>query len=327
MSISIIICCYNSAKRLPQTLLHIAKQKIPETIACELIVVDNNCTDDTVAVTNSFWKKLESNIPLRIVEEKTPGLSSARHKGVASANYENIIFCDDDNWLDENYVFIAHKLMSSSPTIGAIGGQSELVADEYTKIPNWFQEIATSYAIGKQATNSGIVTNKKYLWGAGLVFRKSLYLKAFNKIPSLLSDRKGSELSSGGDSEICARFILMGFDLYYEDELRFKHFIEESRFSDNYKTNLIKGHNEAMAILAKYWNYIDYANQTIKTRLFRITKFFVITFLFVGSKVRNRTTSVELLMLNTHFFFFKVGKEYQKIHLMYKHFECDRNVS
>ncbi len=68
--VSLIICCYNSAKRLPQTLLHIAKQHLTDTIACELIVVDNNCNDDTVDVTNAIWKELASNIPLTIVEKK-----------------------------------------------------------------------------------------------------------------------------------------------------------------------------------------------------------------------------------------------------------------
>lgn len=45
--VSIVICCYNSASRLPETLQHIAEQEVAANISWEVIVVDNASTDNT----------------------------------------------------------------------------------------------------------------------------------------------------------------------------------------------------------------------------------------------------------------------------------------
>lgn len=250
--VSIVICCYNSAKRLPQTLLHIAKQKIPETIACELIVVDNNCTDDTVAVVNSIWKELASSIPLTIIEEKTPGLSSARHKGVASANYEYIIFCDDDNWLEENYCKTVFEILDTYKNIGAVGGQSTAITDHPNGLPDWFENAKFAYAVGKQASISGDISNRMYLWGSGLGFRKTVYQKVYSTLPSLLSDRNGKELSSGGDSECCIRFLLLGYQLYYDERLEFVHFIPSEKLTPLFYEKLEQSFEVAHIVLYYY---------------------------------------------------------------------------
>lgn len=46
---SVIICCYNAVTRLKPTLEHIAGLKVPDGWAAELIIVDNNSSDDTTA--------------------------------------------------------------------------------------------------------------------------------------------------------------------------------------------------------------------------------------------------------------------------------------
>src|SRR5882757_8940798 len=103
--VSVIICCYNSAVRLPQTLKHLAEQNVPENLLPEIILVNNASTDDTVAVATETWNRFgPKNIEFKIVNEPEPGQMHARKKGAEEARYECIIFCDDDNWLDKNYV-------------------------------------------------------------------------------------------------------------------------------------------------------------------------------------------------------------------------------
>ena len=100
--ISVIICCYNSSSRIVPTLEHLLLQKRSYVIKWELIIVDNNSTDNLESIVNKVWE--QSNIPLSIVKESQPGLSFARMKGIETATSDLLIFCDDDNWLASNFI-------------------------------------------------------------------------------------------------------------------------------------------------------------------------------------------------------------------------------
>ena len=255
--ISIILCCHNSATRLPATLKHLAAQQLADDTSCELILVNNVSSDDTVTVAQKKWAQYPSSIiNFKIVNEDTPGLSFAREKGIQSATHEIIVFCDDDNWLSPDYVMTAYKFMQDHPKVAALGGQSQ--ANANVPLPTWFDNVKNHYAVGKQAPASGDVTQRTFLWGSGIVIRKSLYLKAFHNFPSLLTGRKGNELSSGEDSEMCLRFILMGYHLYYLEQLQFTHFMETSRLSEAYYQRMSDGFVSAYHQMSDYRQQMAY---------------------------------------------------------------------
>ncbi len=60
LNVSIVICCYNSAHRLPETIRHLLAQEIPEGLLWEVIVVDNACTDNTAQVKTRLRLMAES---------------------------------------------------------------------------------------------------------------------------------------------------------------------------------------------------------------------------------------------------------------------------
>src|SRR4051812_31837833 len=122
--VSIIICCFNSAKRLPETIRHVALQENLDNIKWEVIIVDNNSTDKTIAVAKKEWTKYCLDIPFTVVQENRQGLSFARKKGVEMAKYDLLIFCDDDNWLQEDYMHFAFEIMKANKNIGIAGGRS-----------------------------------------------------------------------------------------------------------------------------------------------------------------------------------------------------------
>jgi len=254
--VSIIICCYNSAPRLEETLRHLANQQIKKDIHCEIIVVDNNSTDNTAVEAQRIWNSFNNAIPFKVVTEPQPGLSFARKKGVHTAEFEYIIFCDDDNWLDKNYVQIVYDFFELNGAYAAIGGKIEATFENGFIVPDWFEEYKEGYAIGQQGKD-GDVTYRGLIWGAGIGFRKSVYTTIINdSFPSLLSDRKGNELSSGGDSEMCLRFIIVGYKLYYTSELKLKHFLTANRLTIPYRTKLWQGFDEAGKIISKYYQFI-----------------------------------------------------------------------
>lgn len=251
--VSVIICCYNSTARLYETLRHLSLQKVPGNFSWEVILVNNASTDNTVEFANEVWKSFNRNdTNFRIVEEGQPGQMFARKKGINEAAYESIIFCDDDNWLGEEYVFYAHKTLIENEEIGAAGGQNLPVTDA-DKYPDWWEPYKDKYALGIPAKQSGDVSHRGFVLGAGLVTRKALFLQAFDdKYPSLLNGRNGESLSTGDDFEYCKRILLWGYKLYYEQKLVLKHFIPKERLTVSYRDRLMQGIEDASTILNEY---------------------------------------------------------------------------
>jgi hypothetical protein len=72
--------------------------------------------------------------------------------------------------------------------------------------------------------------------------RKSILDRVFNpEYPMVLTGRKEGAILSGEDMEICKRIILLGYDLYYDQSLVYKHFIPESRLTERYLSQLNQG--------------------------------------------------------------------------------------
>jgi glycosyltransferase involved in cell wall biosynthesis len=257
--ISIVICCYNSTSRIEPTLRHLSLQKTIKEISWEIILVDNHSTDDTAEFALNIWQKTFCQAPLKIVYEQEAGLSFARERGVKEASYNYILFCDDDNRLRDDYVETAFTIMEGNEKIGALGGQSDALSD--IAFPEWWEQYKDGYAVGKQAINSGDVSSRKYLWGAGLVVRKELLQKVFDEhYPLILSDRKGNVLTSGGDSEICHRILLLGKRLFYDEQLFYTHYIPAERLSPEYRTRLFDSFIVSSKVFEAYDLVMDYTS-------------------------------------------------------------------
>ncbi len=162
--ISIIICTYNGSKKIIPTLKAIAKQNIPADICCELLIVDNASTDSTASLATDYWDSLISTIPLRIIQEPKPGKANALVKGYDEAKYELMLLCDDDNWLQPEYLDIVRELYSRYPEIGLLGGYGKALF-EPGKEPDWFKTYEQAYVCGKHHNSSGFLEPLDYtIW-------------------------------------------------------------------------------------------------------------------------------------------------------------------
>src|SRR5215470_19173318 len=94
MDVSIIVCTYNRAASLRLTLAALDAQVTSNDLKCELIVVDNNSTDETGAVIKAF--AATAHIGVRPLFVARQGLSRARNAGVAYSGGRIIAFTDDD---------------------------------------------------------------------------------------------------------------------------------------------------------------------------------------------------------------------------------------
>lgn len=261
--ISVILCCYNSAKRLPETLAYLAKQKVQDTLKWEVVIVNNNSSDNTVLIAKSLWNDLKTSTPLIIVDEFESGLAFAREKGISQAKYDILVWCDDDNWLCDNYVQTAFDIMEQNIQIGALGGWCEAIFE--TEKPKWFDMYSKYYAVSKQGRKSGDITHKKgCVYGAGMVLRKShnLELKLLG-FSHLLNGRVGASLSSGEDTEYCYALRLLGKKIWFDERLYFNHFMADGRLSLKYVSRIRKAMIYSNFIL---WPYLDLLNQKEQTQ-------------------------------------------------------------
>ena len=247
--VSLIICSYNGADRLPETIRHINAQRVDSDIPWELIVIDNASSDNTGQVAKKHWKGITS---MRIIVELKKGLMHARLRGIDEARFEFISFIDDDNWIDPNWITNIYKIFFEHPEVGICGSRN-FGAFEISP-PSWFYEIEESYAIGKQGNETGDITEDRgHVWGAGLSFRNS----AFEKITqlgftSVLTGRSGRNLGAGEDTELSFAFRLAGWKLWYSDRLTLQHYITKERFEWNYVLKMYKGFGASHATFEIY---------------------------------------------------------------------------
>jgi glycosyltransferase involved in cell wall biosynthesis len=245
--VSVIICTYNGRKTILQTIDYLFAQKITLPISWEIIIIDNASSDETYAYVQKYLSQYE--LPLmngpavRLLQEPTAGKIYALEKGFAESRYPYIIICDDDNWLDEEYVQTAYALMKSDARIGIIGGLGEPVC-EITP-PWWFEKLKMQYATGPQHQTNGEV-ERGWVLGAGMVVRKDIHIRLKNEqYKNLLLGRTGDKLSAGEDIELCYYCVLLGYTIHYHDKLQFKHYIPKQRLTWDYIIRLYKGSAEA----------------------------------------------------------------------------------
>jgi glycosyltransferase involved in cell wall biosynthesis len=239
LGVTVAVCTYNGAALLPETLRHLSLQKVKAGINWEVIIIDNASTDNTSEIVATEWKKYRCKAGFYLYHQPQQGLAYARNMAFEKANYEFVLFCDDDNWLDADYVSQAYELMLNKPSIGAMGGLGELVFE--SEPPPWVFKLG-AYANGPQEAYSGKVKGNK-VFGAGCVIRKS----AFNAITEagfkpMLTDRIAKNLSAGGDYELCYAIALAGYDIWYDERLKFKHFMPKERVTpEYYKRTVLEG--------------------------------------------------------------------------------------
>ena len=235
-SISIIICCYNSASRLTRVLDAIAAQKNCASKSWEVLLINNNSNDNTRELASSiFAKPAFSQFSSRVIDEPKPGLSAAREKGFKESKYNYILFCDDDNIMDENFLANAFQLIQQFPEVDIFGawckGEFEISP------PTWSKEMLSALAVGRPAANSGFMQNP--VNGACMLVKKNSYMNLKDKdFQFLLTDRNGDVLTSGGDTELCYAIFLLGGKIYFSDKLFFTHLIPAVRLQKKYFTKL-----------------------------------------------------------------------------------------
>jgi glycosyltransferase involved in cell wall biosynthesis len=278
LDFTVAIPTYNGAKRLPALLDKLQSQSDGESIAWEILIIDNNSTDQTATVVQSYQKSWQHPFPLRYCFEPEQGAAFARLRAVREAQGEWIGFLDDDNLPTADWLVEAHRFSQEHPAAGAFSGQ---IHGEYeVDPPENFKQIQAFLAIREHGPKSKrFQPNKLQLPPAAcLVVHKQAWTESVPARPFLTGKLPGL-LVQGDDYEPLLYLHKAGWEIWYDPDLHTYHQIPCQRFERDYLLLLARGCGLATyrlcLINAKNWEKPIIFVRTLLGNLNRICHYWI----------------------------------------------------
>jgi glycosyltransferase involved in cell wall biosynthesis len=229
MNITVILCTYNRCRLLPAALESVSASKIPSGIEWEVLIVDNNSTDQTREVVEAFSRHQPGRF--RYLFEPHPGKSYALNAGIAAAKGHALAFMDDDVTVVPEWLW---GLVAPLGEEGFAGTGGRVVPRWTTEPPDWlpnegwaFTGPLVSFDRGDEGHNleeSPFGTNMAYL-------RRTF--EQYGGFRVDLGPCPNSEIRNE-DSEFARRLLRAGERLYYVPSAVVYHPVTEDRLTKRY---------------------------------------------------------------------------------------------
>lgn len=240
LDFTVAIPTYNGEYRLPELLERLRQQINTENLAWEIIVVDNNSTDNTSQVIQKYQKNWHCSHPLKYVFEEKQGAAYARKRAVMEAKGQFIGFLDDDNYPTNTWVAAAYAFGEQHPQAGTYG--SQIHPEWEIEPPENFERIAPFLAITERGDLPLLYEAHKKLLppSAGLVVRRQAWLDSVPNQPILTGRVVGNMLTSE-DLEMLSYIQKAGWEIWYNPKMEIYHKIPASRLNKEYLIPFFRG--------------------------------------------------------------------------------------
>ncbi|MFA5263234.1 MAG: glycosyltransferase [Opitutaceae bacterium] len=222
---TVAICTYNRSRWLQGTLRFVIAQEYPAD-RWEILVIDNNSTDDTARVVEEFAGAAKAP---RYVLEKTQGLSHARNRALAEALGSVVVFLDDDTDGDSAWLarLMSPYAMPGNEKVGIVGG--EIIPGFPDGLPRWLegQWEPLSYL-----SKTGPLPDNLLPMGANFSARRA----AAQGVGGFRTDlgRTGDTLAGSEDHDFIRRVRSAGYSVWYVPEAVITHLIPKNRLTFRY---------------------------------------------------------------------------------------------
>ncbi|MCF6366842.1 MAG: glycosyltransferase [Bacteroidales bacterium] len=218
IKLSVVICAYNRASYVYKGLTALNSQTADNKLF-EVIVVDNNSTDNTKEICCNFIKK-NPKFNLKFVRETKQGLSFARNKGIEVSNAEIISYIDDDAVARKDYIENLIKAFDNNPDYGALGGKVIPVYENGTE-PVWMSKYIFGIVSKVDYGDTEKEFTRKFPTGCNMAFRK----KEIANIGGFNTDL----VYRGDDKFVFLKLKENNIKILYAPNVFVEHFIEEFR--------------------------------------------------------------------------------------------------
>jgi len=227
-TVSLVITTYNRAALLSEALESVAACEKPVNGLIEVIVVDNNSTDDTRTVVD----RLSSDFPfpLEYVFEGAQGLSQARNRGSNESRASVVAFMDDDQRLDRSFLSRIDDVFRTTDA-DCVGGP--IFYYNADNLPEWLPPLLenTGQYDGGRETKVLKPEGRK-LNGGNMAFRRSV----LHEIGGYNVDlgRSGGNLLASEEFELQERLFAENKRIVYSPSLVQYHYLRPERLKRNY---------------------------------------------------------------------------------------------
>lgn len=237
---TIVICTYNGSENISDVMEAILKLDELDNLVEKIMIVDNKSTDNTKEIIMKYQSKYRL---IKYCYEERQGLAFAR-KHAAYADTDWVIYVDDDNILDKNWLVELKRTIEINPKLGVINGaviastKEKLTEKEKNTLNVMYRNLACTHFSYDEISEC----EDNYIpMGAGMCVRTKSLEQINREGWLLLKGRTGNSLDSGEDTELSNRVFEQGYKYVCNYKMRLKHIIPKSRLTDEYTNKLIIG--------------------------------------------------------------------------------------
>jgi glycosyltransferase involved in cell wall biosynthesis len=230
MNLSVILCTYNRAAILAETLRSLESVRQPRGLTWELVLVDNNSRDDTRQIVEVATRR--GVLPCRYVFEARQGKAHALNTGVARAQAEVLAFTDDDVIFDPRWLEAVWRPFGDPACLG-IGGQI-LPVWSHLK-PAWYSETGPYELMPAIARYTWGLETKPVVqapWGANMAYRRAAFIQCGGFDPRF--GPEGDIRRLGVDIQFGRRVLAGGARVLYVPDAIVHHWVDPARLRKQY---------------------------------------------------------------------------------------------
>jgi GT2 family glycosyltransferase len=255
---SIIICTHNPRPNYLQRVLNALRDQTLSTAHWELLLIDNASEVPLAPQWDLSWHP-----NARHIVENELGVAISRRRGMLEASTDLLIFVDDDNVLDRNYLLEAVRIKHEWPQLGVWG--SGAIVPEFEVAPQPDAAKLLAYLALREMTkaqwsNVFPLRCRQFRatpWGAGMCLRSHVaaaYRQWCEKsVIDIVSRRGKSVLLSGEDIEMCYVACEQGDGMGTFPQLRLIHLIPKERVTVKYLLKVFEGTVMSNLLLEYKW--------------------------------------------------------------------------
>ena len=243
-----IICTYNRARYVGKLLESIAANDLAKT-EYELLLVDNNCTDNTREVCEAF-AAAHPDVLFRYTTEPEQGLSAAKNRGIKEAKGDIIVYIDDDALVDPWYLRTYAEWFATHPETMACGGPIEPLYE--TSEPDWMTPYTKALLTAWMNYGEKVreYPRGRYPGGGNAAYRKEVFEQVGGFNTAL--GRKGGNLMGSEEKDIFDKMHTLNMQILYLPEPVLHHCIPQAKLEKPYfdRLTLQMGISERQRTLA-----------------------------------------------------------------------------
>lgn len=230
--ITVALCTHNHANRLERTLADLLHLRVPEA-PWELLIIDNASRDATPDILDrQAWPV---GWQVRVVQEDNLGLSNARNRAIREARGQYLIFLDDDETADPDWLCAFEQLIEAhSPD--AFGGRIEVLFEGPR--PAWLTDELLGF-LGQLRHADAIIPlteRSTSFYGGNFGFRRTV-CDTVGAFDATLG-RKGTDNTGGEEVDFYRRLLEAGFKVWWTPEAAIHHRIQADKLDRRYFLDL-----------------------------------------------------------------------------------------